>query len=138
MVPLRNMIHFMLPIVAANAKSNLNWGFDALPSSDYKPPIEAVQLYLHSIGYSVEDLCLSEQYSSTRGLEEDLNNEDKGHFFFIKNGLLALACVIVAALAAGVSSSVNLSHVFEYNSNTHRLEFNLLMHPFFICSSQWD
>ena len=70
-----------------------------------RPPLQVVEACLHSIGYSLSDTC--KEHSALydvpdRNLEEE-DFEDEDTSFYIKNGISALICVILAALAAGLT-----------------------------------
>jgi hypothetical protein len=93
-----------------------------------KPSMKEVESYLHSIGYTIQNICEEyphlSSYSSAnthtgRFLEEETSWENKDERFYIKNGLLAFACVTIAALAAGVSSFLFSFHVFDHLSEWH-------------------
>jgi hypothetical protein len=101
-----------------NAISPVEQGSDFF-SAGKRPSLQEVELYLHSIGYTLQDTCQGHSLSfspdsTARMLEEETNAEDKDQFFYIKNGLLAFACVAIAALAAGVSSSAILILPYSY------------------------
>lgn len=72
-----------------------------------RPSLEEVDIYLNSIGYTCKgggSLSFSND-DPGRILEKEIEEGEEDQFFYIKNGLLAFVCVVVAALAAGVSSS---------------------------------
>lgn len=74
-------------------------------------PLKAIEEYLNSIGFSIQSTCQAytdEFYTSfepTTALPslEEGDEDDKNQWFYIKNSLLALICVITAALAAGLT-----------------------------------
>ena len=79
----------------------------ATTSIQNRPSLEEVKISLHLIGYTFTckgggSLSFSND-DPGRILEEDIEEGEEDQFFYIKNGLLAFLCVVVAALAAGVS-----------------------------------
>ena len=68
-----------------------------------RPSLEEVEKYLQSIGYS-SLIASSDGKSILRTLEEDEESSyEQDQWFYIQNGIMALVCVIVAALAAGLT-----------------------------------
>ena len=77
-----------------------------------KVPLKAIEEYLNSIGFTIQSTCQAytdefhtsfESTTALPSLEEEGGGEDKNQWFYIKNSLLALTCVITAALAAGLT-----------------------------------
>lgn len=81
-------------------------GTDVL-TTEKRPSLDEVEIFLHSIGYSLQDTCkgLALHFPDelhSRSLEDEEDIEDTDQFFYI-NGIMAFTCVIVAALAAGLT-----------------------------------
>ncbi len=92
-------------------------------TSSGRPSLDEVELYLQSIGYSIQDLChehyqdpftldehesyesrtLGEEPIAKEGEEEEGEGGPHDTWFYVKNAGMAFLCVTVAALAAGLT-----------------------------------
>ena len=103
-------IAFLIVLIIANigCVQSSEQTMDGLATSiQNRPSLEEVDIYLNSIGYTCKgggSLSFSND-DPGRILEKEIEEGEEDQFFYIKNGLLAFVCVVVAALAAGVSSS---------------------------------
>lgn len=68
---------------------------------DHRASIEEVKEYILSIGFTLQEVCENE--SSSDRILESLEMEDEKSPFFFLNCIMALCCVLVAALAAGLT-----------------------------------
>jgi len=73
--------------------------------------IPEIETYLNSIGYTLHKSCNSNL--STRVLESNPSPEEEDCWYYFRNGAMALVCVVIAAMAAGLTMGLVSQEILD-------------------------